>query len=73
MSEKKSFFVFHNVYIYIYLISNMFQLHKQFVHALLAHGTPVGRLCLAESHLAPLVCAFGRRAVLQEWRLVTRW
>ena len=57
MSEEKKVSVYFIMCIYI--ISNMFQLHRQFVHALLAHGTAVGRLCLAESHLAPLVSAWG--------------
>ena len=54
----------YNIYIYIYvstytcyivfILYNMFQLRKQFVHALLAHPAQQWlRLCLAESHLAP--------------------
>lgn len=71
--QKKKVSVYFIMYIYI--ISNMFQLHRQFVHALLAHGTAVGRLCLAESHLAPLVSAWGGVEIptARMEALVTRW
>ena len=43
----------HAMYI-VFILYNMFQLRRQFVHALLAQPAQQWlRLCLAESHLAP--------------------